>query len=122
MSTDDQTYSARLHGEALVAAERLFDDPAFAAILARLSEASDSPEDRAKVAGQLAGETFAQLGEGGGDLGYRMIAAGLLLTTGVVDYDELGQAVQAGYERGKGSLEGYDPSRWALSHSHRYAQ
>jgi hypothetical protein len=40
-----------------------------------------------------------------------MIAAGLLLTTGVVDYDELGQAVQAGYERSKGSLEGYDPSR-----------
>ena len=38
-------------------------------------------------------------------------AEGRLLTTGVVDYDELGQAVKAGYERGKGSLEGCDPSR-----------
>ena len=37
--------------------------------------------------------------------------AGGLLLAGVVDGDQLLEAVRAGYERGKGSLEGYDPSR-----------
>ena len=31
--------------------------------------------------------------------------------TGVVDGDQLIDAVRAGYERGKGSLDGYDPGR-----------
>ena len=48
----------------------------------------------------MAGEVFAKLGEGGSDLGYRLVAAGLLLTTGVVDHDELGPAVREGYEGG----------------------
>ena len=42
--------------------------------------------------------------------GHELIAAGLLLIAGPVDGDELIEAVRAGYERGKGSLEGYDPS------------
>jgi hypothetical protein len=33
----------------------------------------------------------------------------LLLLAGVVDGDQLIEAVQTGYERGKGSLQGYDP-------------
>lgn len=94
MSTDNQTHSARLQGEALVAAERLFDDPAYAAVLASLSEASHDPQERAQVAGRMAGEVFAHLGQGGNDQGYRLIAAGLILTTGVVDHDELGPAVR----------------------------
>jgi hypothetical protein len=43
---------------------------------------------------------------------HELIAAGLLLLAGVVDGDQLIKAVETGYERGKGSLEGYDPGGW----------
>jgi hypothetical protein len=42
--------------------------------------------------------------------GYELIAAGLLLIAGPVDGDHLIEAVRAGYEHGKGSLKGYDPT------------
>jgi len=34
----------------------------------------------------------------------------LLLLAGYVDGDELIEAVRTGYERGRGSMDGYDPS------------
>ena len=58
-------------------------------------------------------EALADLGEPGvdhGDVARRLIAAGLTLQSGVVDYDRLGQVVHEAYERGRGSLQGYDPS------------
>ena len=42
--------------------------------------------------------------------GHELVAAGLLLLAGPVDGDQLLDAVRTGYERGKGSLQGYDPS------------
>ena len=42
--------------------------------------------------------------------GYELVAAGLLLVAGPVDGDQLLDAVRVGYERGKGSLQGYDPT------------
>jgi hypothetical protein len=78
MSTADQTQSARIHGEALVAAERLVDDPALAPLLRRLAEVTVNPHDRAQVVGDIAGEAFAHLSYCGGDVGYRLLAAGSL--------------------------------------------
>ena len=43
--------------------------------------------------------------------GEDLIAVGLMLISGPVDGDQLTEAVQAGYERGKQSLQGYDPAR-----------
>ena len=99
MSTADQTHSARIHGEALVAAERLVDNPALETVQRRLAEVTVNPNDRAQAVGDIAGEAFAHLPHGGGDLGYRLLAAGLLMVTGVVDYDQLGPAVRAAYDR-----------------------
>ena len=87
MSTNDQTHSARIHGEALLAAQ----DDSLRPLLEQLAEATDSPEVRAEVAGALAGEWLA---EPGSALADRLIAAGLLLTSGEVDYDRLQKAVQ----------------------------
>jgi hypothetical protein len=42
--------------------------------------------------------------------GHELVAAGLLILAGVTDRDQLQQAVRVGYERGKGSLRGYDPT------------
>ena len=33
-----------------------------------------------------------------------------MILAGVTDHDQLEQAVRVGYERGRGSLQGYDPS------------
>ena len=54
-----------------------------------LLRSRSTPQDRAEAAGTLAGETFAHLPHGGGNLGYRALAAGLLLLSGTVDYDRL---------------------------------
>jgi hypothetical protein len=40
--------------------------------------------------------------------GHELVAAGLHLLAGRVDGDQLEAAVRVGYERGKGSLQGYD--------------
>jgi hypothetical protein len=42
--------------------------------------------------------------------GHELIACGLLLIAGPVDGDQLLDAVRTGYERGRGSLQGYDPT------------
>ena len=64
----------------------------------RLAEVTVSPHDRAQAVGDIAGEAFAHLPHGGGDLGYRLLAAGLLMVTGVIDYDRLGPAMRAAYD------------------------
>ena len=96
----DQTHVSRLRGEALLAARSEQLRP----LLERLAEATDMPDVRAEVAGSLAGEWFAHPEP---DDGHRLIAAGLLLTSGVVDYDRLGEVVR---EVAKGNLQGYDPT------------
>jgi hypothetical protein len=58
-----------------------------------------NPHDRAQAVEDIAGEAFAHLPHGGGDLGYRLLAAGLLMVTGVIDYNQLGPAVRAAYDR-----------------------
>jgi hypothetical protein len=45
-----------------------------------------------------------------GQLGHELVAAGLLILAGVTDRGEVGRWTRIGYERGTGSLEGYDPS------------
>lgn len=101
MSTKDQTHSARLHGEALVAAEKIVLESAYADIIAALAAATDNPQERAQVAGHLAGDAIAKLGQGGQDLAYALIAAGLLLESGIVDHDQLGPAVREAYDRAR---------------------
>jgi hypothetical protein len=104
VSTDDQTRASALHGEALLAAQ----DESLQPLLDRLAAAAEGRDDiRAEVAGTLAGGWFASPGR---HLGHELIAAGLLILAGVTDGDQLEQAVKVGYERGKGSLQGYDPT------------
>ena len=56
MSTDDQTRSARLHGEALLAAQ----EPLFQSVIERLTESAEGRDDlRVECAGLLAGWWFA---------------------------------------------------------------
>jgi hypothetical protein len=62
---------------------------------------------RTVTAGEIAGALMANPAS---HQGHELIAAGLLLLAGVVDGDQLIEAVQTGYERGKGSLQAYDPS------------
>ena len=62
---------------------------------------------RTRTAGELAGGWFAAPGR---HIGHELIAAGLLILSGVVDRDQLEEAVRAGYERGSDALRGYDPT------------
>ena len=43
-------------------------------------------------------------------IGHELIAAGLLILAAVTDRGVVAEAVRVGYERGKGSLQGYDPT------------
>jgi hypothetical protein len=86
MSSDDQRRASALHGEALLAAQS--DD--FRPVLEHLAEATDSPDVRALVARILAGEWFANPQPATATAP----CAGLLLTSGVVDYDRLGEVVR----------------------------
>jgi hypothetical protein len=74
MSTDDQKHSAQLHGEALLAAQ----DDVFRLLLHRLAAPDVTPDERARIADELAGGAFAQLGPGADhrEIGRRLIAAG----------------------------------------------
>ena len=104
MSTADQAHASRLHGEALLAAQ----DERWQPLLERLAMAAEGRDDlRAEVAGQLAGTWFAQPDA---RIGHELIAAGLLILAGVTDRGAVAEAVRVGYERGKVSLQGYDPT------------
>ena len=43
-------------------------------------------------------------------IGHELIAAGLLILAGVTDRGVVADALRVSYERGKGSLQGYDPT------------
>jgi hypothetical protein len=105
MPTDDQTRSARLHGEALLAAQ----EPMFQSVIERLrSEAEGRDDLRIETAGLIAGWWFAapETHEG-----YELIAVGLLLLAGPLDGDLLVHSIRTGAERRGRSRESYDPSR-----------
>lgn len=104
MSTADEKLASEIHGVALLAAQ----DDALQPLLDRLAELADGRDDlRRQEAGVLAGLWFASPGR---QLGQELIAAGLLVLDGVTDRDQLEKAVRVGYERGKGSLQGYEPT------------
>jgi len=104
MSTEDQKLSAVIRGEAFKFAR----DEIPQEMLDRIAAAAEGRDElRVKTAGAMAGSWMASPAT---HLGHELIAAGLLLFAGVVDGDELVEAVQTGYERGKGRLRGYDPT------------
>ena len=101
VSTKDQAHASALTGEALLAAQ----DESFQPLLDRLAKAAEGRDDlRAEVAGTLAGDWFARPES---HQGHELIAAGLLILAGATDRTEVARLA---YERGQGSLEGYDPS------------
>jgi hypothetical protein len=105
MSTADQTHSARLHGEALLAAQ----EPLFQSVIDRLAGAAEGRDDlRLECAGLLAGWWFASPDT---QYGYELIAVGLLLLAGPVDGDLLVHWVRVGVERRTNATTSYDPSR-----------
>jgi hypothetical protein len=104
MSTVDQTLASWLHGEAVVAAQ----DERWQPLLDRLAAAAKGGDDlRAEIAGQLAETWFAQPDA---RIGHELIAAGLLILAGVTDRGAVAKAVRVGYERGKGTPHGYEPT------------
>ena len=101
MSTKDQVLSARLHGEALLQAQR----PELEPLMAELREIADRRDDiRAECAGTIAGAWSASPGTA---YGHELIAAGLLLVAGPVERDLLTQWVKAGFERRGDMLKSY---------------
>ena len=104
MSTDDQKRGSEIHGEAL----KIARDEVPQHLLERLAKVSDGNDRlRTVTAGEIAGAWMANPAS---HQGYELIAAGLLLIAGPVDGDQLLDAVRVGYERGKGPLQGYDPT------------
>ena len=104
MSTVDQTLASRLHGEAVLAAQ----DEQWQPLLDQLAAAAKGRDDlSAEVAGQLAEMWFAQPDA---RIGHELIAAGLLILAGVTDRGAVVKAVRVGYERGKGTHHGYEPT------------
>ena len=96
MSTEDQTLSAALHGEALLAARQ----PELQPLIDHLREVAQGRDDlRTECAGIIAGSWFAS----GVRRGEELIAAGLLLLAGHVDLDELDQWMRVGWERRRGT-------------------
>jgi hypothetical protein len=105
MSTKDQAAASKLHGLALLAARGEVPQD----VLDRLAAAAEGHDELlTKTAGEIAGAWMANPAR---YQAHELVAAGLLLRSRQVDGDQLLDAVRTGYERGKGSLEGYDPSR-----------
>jgi hypothetical protein len=108
MSTDDQRRASALTGEALLAAQ----DPALRPLLDRLAEVAGGRVDiRTQAAGILAGTWYAHPGR---YIGHELIAAGLLLLSGVVDRDQLGKpcgsAMSAALKRCGGTTQPTQPA------------
>jgi hypothetical protein len=100
VSTKDQTITAALHGEALLAAKR----PELQPLIGHLREVAQGRDDlRVEVAGVIAGSWFSD----GARRGEELIAAGLLMLAGPVDLDELDKWVRIGWERRRGSTVPY---------------
>jgi hypothetical protein len=96
MSTEDQTLSAALHGEALLTARR----PELQPLIDHLREVAQGRDDiRTECAGIIAGSWFA----GGGRRCEDLIAAGLLMLAGPVDFDEPDRWLRVGWERRRGT-------------------
>ena len=90
MSTKDQTLSAALHGEALLAAQ----DPSIQPLLDRLTALANGHDDtRLETAGRIAGGWFGAMDS---DAGHELIAAGLLIWAGPFDGDRLTAGVRRG--------------------------
>src|ERR671912_442012 len=103
MSTDDQTHSARLHGEALLAPKEMLFQP----VTDRLTAETAGRDDlRIECAGLMAGWWFASPET---QYGYELIAVGLLLLAGPVDGDLLVHWVRVGVERRTDATSSYDP-------------
>jgi hypothetical protein len=104
MSTEDQTLSAALHGEALLTARR----PELQPLIDHLREVAQGRDDiRTECAGVIGGCWFAGPARRGEDL----IAAGLLMLAGHVDLDELDAWIRTGWERRRARVEPYGPTR-----------
>jgi hypothetical protein len=91
MSTKDQILSSELHGEALLSAKR----PELQPLIDHLREVAQGRDDiRIECAGVMAGWWFDNPARRGEEL----IAAGLLMLAGPVDFDELDKWVRVGWE------------------------
>jgi hypothetical protein len=102
MSTKDQTFSAMLHGEALLRAKRPELDP----LIAELRELSQGRHDiRTQCAGTIAGSWFAKPVT----MGDALIAAGLLINAGPTDMDLLRRWLTIGFARRGGMVMTSDP-------------
>jgi hypothetical protein len=103
MSTQEQTLSAELHGEALLTARR----PELQPPIDHLREVAQGRDDiRTECAGVIAGSWFSSPVRRGEDL----VAAGLLLLVGRVDLDELDRWMRVGWERRRGVYIPYGPT------------
>jgi hypothetical protein len=104
MGSPDQILSARIHGEALLRAQR----PELEPLMADLREIAAGRDDiRVECAGTIAGSWF---GSPGTKYGHELIAAGLLLVAGPVDRELLKRLVRTGYETQQSNWLGYAPS------------
>jgi hypothetical protein len=73
----------------------------FRLLMVRLADPTVTPDQRARIAGEPAGGAFAQLGSDTDyvELGRQLLAAGLLIQSGVIDYGRLAETVR---EAGRG--------------------
>jgi hypothetical protein len=102
MSTSDQTFSAALHGEALLRAKR----PELAPLIGELTDLAQGRRDiRTECAGIIAGSWFARPVV----MGEALIAAGLLINAGPTDMDLLLRWLTTGFARRGGMLMTSDP-------------
>ena len=96
VSTKDQAFSAALHGEALLTAQR----PELQPLIDHVREVAQGRDDiRAGCAGVIAGSWFAGVARRGEEL----VAAGLLMLAGHVDLEELDKWVRVDWERRRGA-------------------
>ena len=105
MSNNSQILSSKLHGKALLRADR----PEVRALIAELAEIAQGRDDiRTECAGTLAG---AWLASPATVYAEQLIAAGLLLLAGPVDGDLVTGRVRDGFQRRRQASGSYDPGR-----------
>jgi hypothetical protein len=103
VSTEDQTLSSALHGEALLTAQR----PELQPLIDHLAEVAQGRDDiRTECAGTIAGSWFSSTARRGEEL----VAAGLLMLAGHVDLDELDRWMRIGWGRRRGAGVPYGPT------------